>query len=244
LTALALYPLEQAPQVLRCYDEFVSSAPDEVIVYSALATLPGGGPPVAAVAACYNGNEPAGQALLNALSGFGRPIDFRIEPMSYTQVQHRLDAFTPDAFHWYGTGHMLQGISEDAASAMLECYQRRSSPHNLMIFQQLGNAANRVPSEATAFGHRDARYSMTILAGWQDPSESDVHCAWGRAVREELAPYATGGVYVNEIGREGEDGPERIRSAYGTNYARLVELKRKYDPGNLFRHNQNIDPAG
>jgi FAD/FMN-containing dehydrogenase len=126
---------------------------------------------------------------------------------------------------------------------MLDYYLKASSPGNILLLHQLGNAANRVPNDATAFGHRGAKWAFVIISCWADPSESEVHFAWSREVRQATAPYATGGVYVNNIGRQGEGGAESVSSAYGGNYARLAEVKKRYDPGNLFRHNQNIAPA-
>jgi FAD/FMN-containing dehydrogenase len=97
--------------------------------------------------------------------------------------------------------------------------------------------------DATAYSHRDAQYNLVIPAIWTDPGESEVHIRWARELDEAMEPFTTGGVYVNDIGREVEDGADLIRSAYGASYQRLVTVKNKYDPTNLFRHNQNIKPT-
>jgi FAD/FMN-containing dehydrogenase len=95
----------------------------------------------------------------------------------------------------------------------------------------------------TAYAHRDALYNLLLLSAWLDPGETERHIRWTRDLWQALRPYATGGVYVNDIGQEADEGTEQIRAAYGTNYQRLAELKQKYDPRNLFGHNQNIKPA-
>lgn len=242
LTSLAVYPLAQTREVLRFYHEFVGTIPDEVVADAAIAHLPGGGPPVVAITAAYNGPLGAGEAVLRPLRQFGTPLMAQVEPMPYVQLQHWLDPFIPDG-QWYETGHLMKEISDDAAGKLQEAYASASSPRNLLIFQQLGNAANRVPHDATAFAHRDAKYALIIMAGWSEPAEWQPHFEWARALRTAVAPHASGGVYVNMVGREAEHGAEVVRSAFGAHHSRLAALKRQYDPGNLFRHNQNIVPA-
>jgi FAD/FMN-containing dehydrogenase len=241
LTSLTAYPLAQAREVLRFYDEFAGTVPDEVTTAAALGHLPGGGPPVVAITAVYNGPLDRGEVVLRPLQQFGAPLLAQTEPMPYVQVQHWLDAFTPEG-QWYETGHFMKDIPDGAADSLLEAYTHASSPGNLVIFLQLGNAANRVPHDATAFAHRDAKYALIVMARWSDPAESDVHFAWARALRDAVAPHATGGVYVNVLGREADSGATTVRSAFGAHHARLAALKTRYDPGNLFRHNQNIVP--
>jgi FAD/FMN-containing dehydrogenase len=241
LTSLNIHPLSEAVGALRFFDDWAHTVPDEVTAAAALGHLPGGGPAVVALAAVYNGDLKKGEEVLRPLSQFGSPIMSQVETQPYVQVQHWLDAFTPEG-QWYETGHFLRDIPEAAAEAMMEGNAKASSPGNLQIIQSLGNAANRVPRDATAFAHRDARYGLVIAARWDDPAESEVHFAWARDLRTAVAPYATGGIYVNAVGKVDEYGADVVRSAYGSNHARLATLKTKYDPGNLFRHNQNIEP--
>ncbi len=112
---------------------------------------------------------------------------------------------------------------------------------SLPFFQQTGGAMQR---GNTAYAHRDALYNLILIAQWLDPGESEIHVKWTRDLWEALQPFATGGVYVNDVGREADDGADMVRAAYGASYPRLVEVKNKYDPANLFRHNQNIKPTG
>jgi FAD/FMN-containing dehydrogenase len=242
LTGLVLYPLARAGEVLRFYDEFASTVPDEINSAAALATLPDG-TAVVGIAAAYNGPLDAGAKALEPLRHLGEPIMLQIEPKSYVQVQHWLDPFVPEGLQYYETAHFMRHIPSGAVEVLADAYARASSPHNLLFFQQLGNATNRVPADATAFGHRDAKYALVIVSAWSEAADSERHVAWARGVRAATASHATGGIYVNAIGQPGEWGTDVVRSAYGSNYRRLSELKRKYDPDNLFRHNQNIPPS-
>jgi FAD/FMN-containing dehydrogenase len=242
LVGLVIFPLEQAMEVLRFYHEFASSIPDEVNTASGLATLEDGTPAVAIVA-CYNGPLDEGEKVLEPLRKLGQPIMAQFGPLPYVQVQHMLDPFTPEGNQYYEKGHFIVDITDGAIDALVESYRNTSSPGNLLIFQQQGNAVNRVPQDVTAYSHRDARYNLILIARWADPGESEIHFRWTRELWEELAPYSTGGVYVNNVGSEADDGATMIRSAYGANYPRLAQVKAKYDPTNFFRHNQNIKPA-
>jgi len=239
-TALAMYPLEQAQEVFRFYDEFAHSLPDEVNTVAGLATLPTG--PVVAIAAAFNGPLDVGERALAPIRDFGTPLMVNVQPMPYLEVQHWLDPFLPDGHHYFETGHFMRDIPSGAAGAFVDAYSRASSPGNVVMLLQLGNAANRVSTDATAFAHRDAQYALIIISRWSDPAESQHHHAWARDLRTATAPFATGGVYVNALGTAADSGSELVRSAYGTNHQRLAKLKRIYDPGNLFRHNQNIRP--
>ncbi len=242
LTAMALYPLARAGEVLRFYHEFASTVPDEINSAAAFATLPDG-TPVVGVAAAYNGPLDAGEQALQPLQRLADPIMLQVEPRPYQQVQRWLQPFTPEGLQYFETAHFVRDIPSGLIEVLADAYAAPSSPRNLMLFQQLGNAANRVPVDATAFGHRDARYALVIISGWTEPDQAHRHPTWARGVRTASAPFATGGVYVNAIGQASDSGAAVVRSAYGPNYQRLAELKRRYDPGNLFRHNQNIAPA-
>jgi FAD/FMN-containing dehydrogenase len=242
LTGLAMYPLARAGEVLRAYDEFASTVPDELTSAAAFATLPDG-TAVVGIAAAYNGPLDAGETALQPLQRLGAPLVLEIEPKSYARVQRWLEPFTPEGLQYYETAHLMRQIPSGLAEVLADAYARASSPRNLILFQQLGNAANRVPADATAFGHRDAKYSLIIVSAWDEADAAPPHQAWARGVRAASAPYATGGVYVNAIGQPSDSGSGVVRSAYGRNYQRLAELKRKYDPSNLFRHNQNILPS-
>ena len=242
LVRLLFYPLKVAKKALQFYDEYVSNTPDEVNTAAGLATLQDG-TPVVALIACYNGPLKDGEELMKPIQELGEPLVDQIGPMPYQEVQHILDNLTPDGKHYYEKAHFITQITDGAIDTLVDAYHDTSSPGNLLILQQQGNAANRVPQDAMAYSHRDAHYNLILIASWVDPGESEIHVKWTRDLWEALDPYSTGGVYVNNVGREVDEGPDMMRAAYGANYPRLVKLKNKYDPENLFRHNQNIKPT-
>jgi FAD/FMN-containing dehydrogenase len=242
LAGLMLYPLAQARDVLRFYYDYTSSVPDEMTTAAALLNLPDG-TPVAAIGVCYTGALSAGEKAVRPLRQFGTPLADHIAPMSYHAVQHLFDNSFPKGHQYYEKSHMLREFPDGAIDVLIEHFQNAPSPLSLPAFQQLGNAANRVAPDATAFGHRDARCNLVLVAAWTARRDTEVNVAWTRELWQALRPYATGGVYVNNIGREADGDGVLIQAAYGANYARLAAVKQTYDPTNLFRHNQNITPA-
>jgi FAD/FMN-containing dehydrogenase len=138
----------------------------------------------------------------------------------------------------------VKDMGEAVIDTLVEYFTRVPSPFTLLVFQQLGNAANRVGKEATAFNHRDAGYELIIHAIWLDRGEDEKNIRWTRELAATTLPLTGGSDYINQMGTEAEEGADRIRAAFGPNYQRLVAVKQKYDPTNLFRHNQNIKAAG
>jgi FAD/FMN-containing dehydrogenase len=155
-----------------------------------------------------------------------------------------LDAATVRGRRYYIKSSFLQSISDGAIDALIARFAAAPSPLSLVYFQQLGNAANRVGAQETAFSHRGALCEWGCLASWLDPAEDGVNICWARELSDAMQPFSTGGAYITHMGIEAEEGTEPIKAAYGPNYQRLAALKHKYDPTNLFRHNQNIRPAG
>jgi len=242
LAGLILYPLAQAKDVLRLYHEYSSSVPDEVSTAAALLNL-SDGTPAAAIGVCYTGALSEGEKAMHPLRKLGTPLGDHIAPMSYGAVQHLFDDAFPEGNQYYEKAHFLRDLPDGAIDVLIEHFQNAPSPLSLPAFQQLGNAANRVAPDATAFGHRDARYNLILVAAWTERRNTEVNVTWTRELWEALRPYATGGVYVNNIGREADGDGALIRAAYGANYERLAAIKHTYDSANLFRHNQNIKPA-
>jgi hypothetical protein len=200
---------------------------------------------VAGIAVCYNGTIEEGERVLKPVREFGPPMADQIGPIPYTAAQKMLDAFYPPGIQNYWKSSFLQEISDEAIDTMVAYCANRPSPmcHGI-IEHQLGGAINRVHREATAFDHRDVQYSFLSLGVCTDPAEAERCIQWAREFWEAMQPFSTGAVYVNYLGRETDEGRERIRAAYGPEkYERLVALKNKYDPTNLFRLNQNIKPT-
>lgn len=239
LGGMVLYPLGKAKEVLRFYHEFASACPDELSTAAALLTAPDGNPAVA-IAVCYCGPPHEGEKILKPLKSFGAPVADLIRPMPYVEVQKMLDAAFPTEQQHYWKSNFLRDLSEAAIETMTAYTANRPSPSSLVVLQQMHGAASRVGPTETAFTHRYKQYDWMILSMWPDPAESETNIRWTREFYEAMQPFVERGVYVNNLGEEGD---ERVRAAYGPNYDRLVALKNKYDPTNFFSLNQNIKPT-
>jgi FAD/FMN-containing dehydrogenase len=138
----------------------------------------------------------------------------------------------------------MKELSDEAIDTMLEHFKKAPSPNSAVAIEQVGGAVSRVPKDATAFDHRDMPYNFLIAGMWPNASDNDKGIRWVKAFWEAMQPFSAGGVYVNYLGQEADEGAERLKAAYGAKkYKRLVALKNQYDPKNLFRINQNIKPS-
>jgi FAD/FMN-containing dehydrogenase len=239
LAGLVLHPFERAKEILQFYRDFSRQTHEQVTTNAALLTSADGAKLIA-LGVCYHGPMSQGDRLIAPLRRFGPPLLDQIRPMAYTELQSLLDAVVPPRHQYYEKAHFLRDISDEAIDILVRAFAQVPSPLSVPFFQQTGGAVQR---GSTAYGHRDALYNLILIAQWLDAGETARHVRWTRELWEALRPHATGGVYVNDIGQECEDGAEQVKAAYGANYQRLAELKQKYDPMNLFRHNQNIKPA-
>jgi hypothetical protein len=242
LAGMVIHPLAKAKEALAFYRDFAKAIPDEVNTIGGLLTSPDGNP-VAVIAVCYNGGLDAGERVLRPLREFGPPVADQIRPMAYREVQTQLDAATVRGRRYYIKSSLMRSISDDAIDTLIERFATVPSPLTLVFFQQLGNAANRVGAQETAFSQRDALCEWGCLSSWLDPAEDGANIRWTRELAEAMQPFSSGGAYITQMGVEAEEGADRIKAAYGPNYERLAALKHKYDPTNLFRHNQNIKPT-
>ncbi len=233
------HPLSAARDTLRFYREFTADAADALMVYANLGHGPDGTPRVG-MRAVFNGPAVAGEEAVRKLRGFGSPIADEIRPRSYLEVQRLVDPNFPAGRLNYWKAHFLAELSDDVIDLVVEAFRRVPSRYSGIAFEHMGGAVARVGASDTAFSHRSAAYSFLILAGWEDPSESEANVAWARDLWEQVRPMAAAGVYVNYLGGEGE---QRVREAYGPNLDRLAEIKSRYDPDNFFCMNQNIRPS-
>jgi FAD/FMN-containing dehydrogenase len=242
------HPLEDAPEVLRFYREFIAASPDELTTIFELSVAPPApflpeevhGKPIVMVGACYAGSPKQGAEVVRSLKEFGRPIVDLLEPKPYTALQSMFDPMVPHGWHRYWKAAELPPLTDDAIETLVAQASAQTSPKSYCIVFQLGGALGRVAEGHTAFGQRGAAHNVNINAVWtEDDAEADRHITWTREFFDALQPHAGDHVYVNFLGDEGAD---RVRAAYGSNYERLVELKRAYDPTNVFRLNQNIPP--
>ena len=242
LAGPVLYPFAKAKEAMALYRDFAGSIPDEVNTLGALLTAPDGNP-VAAIAVCYNGSPEAGEKALRPVRTVVPPQADEIAPTPYCKIQTLFDEAFLRGRRYYFKSNFTRRISDEMIDTLVEQFRAAPSPMSMVYFQQLGNAANRVDATATAFSHRDALCEWGCDAVWLDPTQDAANIRWAREVAEAMRPFTTGSDYVNHIGLEAEEGTDRIKAAFGANYDRLVSLKNRYDPTNLFRHNQNIKPT-
>jgi FAD/FMN-containing dehydrogenase len=223
---------------MRLYAETSANAPDALCMDAALISLPDGGHGFS-ISTFYAGAIEEGERLLRPLRAALPTLADRIGPVSYVTLQKAGDASFPRGHRFYWKAQFLRELTASAADALIEHFPTIPSPTSFFVFQQVGGAIARVPAAATAYANRMAAYDSFPVSIWTDPDQDDYNIAWAREMYAALRPFAMSGVYVNNLGDEGDD---RVKAAYGDNYARLVALKRKYDPANLFRLNQNVRP--
>jgi FAD/FMN-containing dehydrogenase len=238
LAGSLVYEWKRVREALRLHAEFSAAAPDALCMDAALITLPDGKHGFS-ISVCYAGPVEEAERLLRPLRQALPVLADRIGPVSYVELQKAGDASFPRGHRFYWKAQFLREITEAAADALIDRFPSVPSANSFFVFQQVGGAIARVPFAATAYANRQAAYDSFPVSIWTDPAADDANIAWARAMYAALQPFAMAGVYVNNLGDEGQD---RVMAAYGENYDRLVALKRKYDPDNLFRLNQNVRP--
>ncbi len=239
---LVAYPVDQARDVLRFNRDVSEQSPDDLTVYVGLVPAPdGSGVKLAGVLACHGGDLRDGEAAVRPIKQFGRPAIDAMGPMPYSDLNSMLDAGYPRGAFNYWKGAFVDSLTDDVIDAMIDAFARCPSPMGQIVVEHVHGAAARVDPSATAFPHRGAGYSLLVLSQWAHPSDTDRCIQWARESYAALEPFGAGASYVNYLGHD--EGDARVAAAYGPNYARLRELKGKYDPDNVFHLNQNIRPA-
>jgi FAD/FMN-containing dehydrogenase len=240
LGGLVLYPLDQARDVLRFYRDFCQTLPDEAEAFAALLTAPQG-MPVAALLLGYNGPIPDGERVLAPARTFGKPLADMVGPMPYVARQSMID--DPNATNGlqrYWRSALTQQVSNELIDLLVEGAAAFSSPLTAMLFFHMHGAATRVAPTETAFAPRHPLWDFDVVGQWTEAAESATHIAWVKNIWGKLEPHLLGAAYVNHLAAD--DRPEKVRASYGQNYDRLRQIKRIYDPSNLFRINANIAP--
>ena len=238
LGGVIAYTRDQAAALLRYYRDFMPAAPDELTAYAGLISMPDGTPAVG-VMACYCDDLTEGERVLKPLRAFGSPVFDAIQPTSFPTMQKLVDEMSPDSTHNYWRSTFIRDFSDEVIDLIIEHGNRMESRLSRIVIQFFGGAAGRVAPADTAFAQRQAEYNVGIETQWTDAAESEKHIGWTRTLSDALRPYSSNGYLLNFIG---DEEPDTIRAAFGSNYARLVELKTKYDPTNFFSLNQNVPP--
>jgi FAD/FMN-containing dehydrogenase len=242
------HSLDDGAEVLRFFRDFIADAPDELTTIVNLRPAP---PlpvlppelhrrPVVSIGVCWTGDPEAGERALAPLRAYGRPLIDLIAPRPYVQLQGMFDPVVLHGWHYYWKSWELPPLTDAAIDVLVERAAAITSPRSYIIVFQLGGAMTRPPHD-TAFGQRAEGHDVNINAVWlADDGDGERHAQWTRDTYDALEPHGAGRAYVNFMG---DEGSARVRAAYGPEtYARLVALKRAYDPDNLLRLNQNVAP--
>jgi len=235
-----LFHLAQAREVLRFFAEFAADAPDELNTDLILLTLPDGQRAVM-IDACFCGTIEAGERALRPLREFRKPLLDAIAPTPYVRLQSDADADFPHGRSYYIKSGFLRGIEHALIDEVVSRFESSPLPAFKVVFVHHGGAIGRLRHDATAFSHRDARHTVILESAWDNRSDAEANIEWVRNTWRVVEPF-TNGFYVNELATD--ESERRVRTNYGANYDRLVALKTKYDPNNLFRMNANVKPRG
>jgi FAD/FMN-containing dehydrogenase len=241
LGGIVAHPLAAAKDVLRFYREFTAAGPDDLTVFAALVHAPdGSGVPLAAFIVCHCGSAAQAAKDIRPLLEFGAPALVQVGPMPYPAMNMILDDGFPRGALNYWKSSFMRTLNDEAIEAMIDRFVACPSPMSGIVIEHFHGAVTRIAPSDTAVPHREPGYNSLIFSVWTDPMRTDDNIAWTRATYAGLEPHFARRRYVNYLGDD--EAQDAIRSAYGPNYARLAEIKRRYDPGNLFRLNQNIEP--
>lgn len=244
---LVVFPAAQAHEVMRRYRDLVDSLPDEMSVWAVLRQAP----PLPFLAPEVHGTNIVALALfspqpidtvaplLARVRGLGQAVGEHVGPMPYEAWQKIFDPLLAPGARNYWKSHNFTHLSDEAIDVVLRYAGALPTPHCEIFLGLIGGKANARPPDATAYPHRNVQFAMNVHGRWTEPGDDDKVVSWAREFFSAAAPHAAGSVYINFLT---QDEGARIREAYGPNYARLVEVKRRYDPDNLFRFNHNIRP--
>jgi FAD/FMN-containing dehydrogenase len=240
---LVAHPFEAARDVLRFYREFTQSVPDELTVFAGLVYAPGSSDlRLAAMVVCHAGPAEQAQKDLAPLREFGQPLMVELGPMPYAVMNTLLDAGFPRGALNYWKSSFVESLDDELIDLAIERFEMTPSPLNAILLEHFHGAVTRVGVDDTAVPHREVGYNLLMPSVWLDAADTEANIAWTRATFDLFSPYFAERRWLNYF--SDDDGTDAIRAAYGPNYDRLLELKRRYDPENAFHLNHNIDPVG
>jgi FAD/FMN-containing dehydrogenase len=238
---LIAHPIEAAPELLRFYREAVANCPDDLTVFAALVHAPdGSGMKLSALVVFHTGDEEQAERDLAPFKTWGSPLMVEVGPMPYAVMNTILDGGHPVGSLNYWLSSFTQGLPDELIDTMVDRFASVPSPMTVLLLEHFHGAVTRIGVTDTAVPHRTEGWNLLIPSVWLDPAASDENIAWTRETHRAFGPYLDEGRWLNYLGDDQAD--EAIRAAYGPNYERLLELKRRYDPENVFHHNHNIDP--
>lgn len=239
---LLAYPLERARIVFETWEKTTRNIPDQLTTQFGLLTAPDGRK-VSAVFVCFNGPKSDAERALRPLAELGEPLVNGLSVMTYADMQNVFTAGVAPRRRSYWKSHFVERVEGETIDLLMKAYQAAPAGPGGIVFEHMSGEVRRIAPGATAFPHRSARFNLLIIGLWNDPADDDARTRWVRDAWASTKPFSSGSVYVNYLDATADEGVERVKAAYGEEtYARLVRLKRKYDPKNLFRLNQNIAP--
>ena len=249
LGGLVLHPTSKGRKALQHWRDFSDKSPIELTGGALLFHPPAELPlpevlhqeGIVAMGGVYTGSLDTGEGVLRPLREFGPPAADIFQPMPYSAAQTMADFLWPRGFYNYWKSNFLNELSDGAIDTILNFFAIAPSPRTVVVLEHIGNCAmSQIGEDETAFGNRNCNFNFLVTSLWTNAADSEVNIQWTREFYDAMKPFMAKAVYLNYIGDEGED---RIKQGYGKKYERLSVLKRKYDPDNMFRINQNITPA-
>jgi FAD/FMN-containing dehydrogenase len=243
------WPASEAPRVLELYRKLAAKAPPDLTLVTMMRPAPPAPwlppewhrKPIVAILACYTGKPEKGEKLVARIKKFRKPIGDILLRRPYTQLQSLLDGTQPKGRRYYWKSEYLAGVEPALLERLAAHAARIPSPHSAAIIFQLGDGIGKLPEEHSPVGNRDARYLFNLTSSWERAEDDAANIAWAREGWQDLRQFSTGGTYLNFLTED--EGEDRTNAALRGATARLAEIKRKWDPTNLFRANKNIRPA-
>ena len=244
-----LYGLNEATDVMKWYRDLIPAAPDDLNGFFAFLTVPPAPPfpehlhmkKMCGVVWAYAGPQTKAEEIFKPIRAFKKAaLDF-VGPLPYPALQSMFDAVYPPGLQWYWKADFVNKLSDEAIAQDIIFGEKLPTMHSTMHMYPINGAAARVGRTDTAWNYRDAIWAKVMVGVDPDPANNEKTIAWARSYYDALHPYSAGGAYVNFM--MADEGEERVKATYGDNYERLVAIKKKYDPNNLFRVNQNIKPT-
>ena len=248
MAGLIVHPAGDANALLRRYREVALAAPNELSAWVVMRKAPPlpflpaevHGTDVVVIAVLYSGDMQAGERAVAPLRAIGKPIADVVSPHPYAGFQAAFDPLLAPGARNYWKTHDFAPLGDAALDIAVDAARRLPGPQCEVFLAQMGGAVRDTPEDATAYSGRGADWIANVHARWTDPADDERCIGWARGLFKELTPHATGNAYVNFMT---QDEGDRVQTAYGTHFARLATLKKKYDPANVLRTNQNIAPA-
>lgn len=246
MTSLSYFDIGETADIIRFYRKFMAAAPNGCAVYCLFANVPPAehfpkdrhGRPAAVLHACYAGPVEEGRDALAPLAAFGNPFFKASGPMKFTDLQAAFDAGMPKGTRAYWKGLNVQEIDDDLIEILDENLKEIPGHASMVGFEPLGGKISEVDPSATAYARRNAKFSLGIWGGWTDPDEDEATIKWIRSLFDKVEGFSSGGVYVNYLD---SDDQQKVEDSLGQNFERLLEIKKKYDPDNLFHGNMDIE---